>query len=48
MRKGVKTKNKNKINLLTYYKSYKIYLINNGYNIGDDDSNIVTMAWLIF
>ena len=39
---------KNKTNLLTYYKSYKIYLINNGYNIGDDDGNIVTMAWLIF
>lgn len=43
-----KQKMKNKTNLLTYYKSNKIYLINNWYNIGDDNSNIITLIRFIF
>ena len=33
---------------ITSHFSNKIYLINNWYNIGDDDSNIITLERLIF
>jgi hypothetical protein len=44
----VKIKNRTIFIYILQLILYKIYLIHNGYNISDDDGNIVTMAWLIF